>query len=120
MTLVGYDSRGNQTLVVDPKGNSVIAVYDGANRPTQTQENLRGGLSGNGGQGNEPASSGGTLLPFSQQTVTTTTVFDGNSRVRQVLDDNGKRTNYEYDSLNRQTKMIYRQGCSPAEAHFGG
>jgi len=34
---------------------------------------------------------------------------DGNSRVRQVRDDNGKRTNYEYDSLNRQTKMIYRQ-----------
>jgi len=37
------------------------------------------------------------------------TAGDGNSRVRQVLDDNGKRTNYEYDSLNRQTKMIYRQ-----------
>jgi len=107
MTLVGYDSRGNQTLVVDPKGNSVISVFDGASRPTQTQENLR-----SLGQGDEPASSNGTLLPFAQQTVTTTTVYDGNSRVRQVLDDNGNPTNYEYDSLNRQTKMIYRDGSS--------
>jgi len=70
----------------------LLSCFAVASRPTQTQENLRGGLSGKGGQGDEPAAANGTLLPFSQQTVTTTTVYDGNSRVRQVLDDNGNPT----------------------------
>ena len=41
-----YDSRGNQTNVIDPKQNTTITVFDGASRQLQTQQNLRAGGSG--------------------------------------------------------------------------
>ena len=31
-TLVGYDSRGNRTLSIDPKGNTSVVISDGAMR----------------------------------------------------------------------------------------
>ncbi len=45
-TFHGYDSRGNQTNVIDPKQNTTITVFDGASRQLQTQQNLRAGGSG--------------------------------------------------------------------------
>ena len=45
-TFHGYDSRGNQTNVIDPKQNTTIMVFDGASRQLQTQQNLRAGGSG--------------------------------------------------------------------------
>ena len=44
-----YDSRGNRVLSVDPKGNSSVAVFDGASRTIQTQQHLR-----QAGQGQNP------------------------------------------------------------------
>jgi hypothetical protein len=58
-TLTGYDSRSNQTLAIDPKRNSTITIYDGANRSTQTQQHLR-----IAGLGENPPQPGTTLLPF--------------------------------------------------------
>ena len=47
-TFHGYNSRGNQTNVIDPKENTTIMVFDGAGRRLQIQQNLRTGSIGGG------------------------------------------------------------------------
>ena len=47
-TFHGYNSRGNQTNVIDPKQNTTIMVFDGAGRRLQIQQNLRTGSIGGG------------------------------------------------------------------------
>ena len=53
-----YDSRGNRVLTVDPKGNSSVAVFDGASRTIQTQQHLR-----QAGPGRQPAGRRQTFCP---------------------------------------------------------
>lgn len=46
---IGYDSRNNQTVVVDPKGNISIVIYDGAGRAIETLQQMRSDGEGSGG-----------------------------------------------------------------------
>ncbi len=103
--LSGYDSRGNKTLAIDPKGNTALTVYDGAGRAAQVQQHLRVA-----GRGENPPAPGTTFLPLGGACVTTTTVYDGNGRVRRLIDDRGNTTQWEYDTLDRETAMRFADG----------
>jgi YD repeat-containing protein len=49
--------------------------------------------------------------------VVTTTTLDGNGRVTQLLDDNNNPTLYEYDTLDRETKMTFPDGAARQYAY---
>ena len=105
--LPGYDSRGNRVLSIDPKGNSSITVFDGASRTIQTQQHLR-----QAGQGQNPPAPGQTFLPGSDGAIVTTFLLDGNGRQTQLIDDRGDITLFEYDTLDREVKMIFHDGST--------
>jgi len=53
------------------------------------------------------------MLPYGGATVrSVTSDYDGNSRVTLLADDNGNQTVYEYDTLDRETKMIFPDGST--------
>jgi YD repeat-containing protein len=106
-TLTGYDSRSNPTLSIDGKRNSIITVYDGSSRTTQVQQHLR-----IAGLGENPPEPGTTLLPFAGASIVTTTFYDANSRVKRLVDDRGDVTDYEYDTLDRETVMRFHDGST--------
>ncbi len=103
ISLVGCDSRSNPTLSIDSKGNTSIAVFDGASRPTMQQEHLR-----QKGQRQLPPAEGASLLPYGGGTVrSVTTDYDDNGRVKSLTDDNGNVTRYDDDTLDRQVTMFF-------------
>jgi len=104
VTRIGYDSRSNQTLSIDAKGNTTITVYDGASRPVESIQHLRQ----NGG-GGDPLP-GGTFLADGGSSIRTQTFYDGNGRVTQLVDDRGGTTLYAYDTLDRQVTMTFHDG----------
>ncbi len=53
-----------------------------------------------------------TFLAYGGASITTSTLYDGNSRVRQLVDDNGNITLWTYDTLNRQTEMTFHNGST--------
>lgn len=93
--------------MIDPKGNSTVTVYDGASRTIQTQQHLR-----EKGQGGAPPEPNQTFLAYGGASITTSTLYDGNGNVRQLVDDNGNITHWTYDSLNRQTVMTFHDGST--------
>ncbi len=122
-THVVYDSRDNVISRSDPEGapvpdplgllpaglkvnapgNTTTFVYDGLNRLIRTVTDLR-----------QVGSGGGALdrsNPFNADgQVTVGNEFDGNSRLRATIDDNGKRTSYAYDALDRRILQIHADG----------
>ena len=106
-SVFGYDSRGNRTLAVDPKDNSVITLFDGATRALRTIQLLR--VSGQGYAGPLPND---TFLPGAGSSIVTTTIYDANSQVTQLIDDRGGVSSYLYDTLDRQTQMIFHDGST--------
>ncbi len=64
-----YDANGNQTAVTDSAGNTVVSVYDSANRVTEVDE---------------PAAGGGVVSRF--------TAYDGLGRKLQESDEAGVAT----------------------------
>ncbi len=107
VTCLGYDSRGNQALSIDPKGNSSITVFDGASRAIQTQQHLR-----QEGQGQNPPLTGDTFLPGSDGAIVTTFLLDGNGRQTQLIDDRGDVTLFAYDTLDREVAMTFHDGST--------
>ena len=106
VTVTGYDSRGNRALLIDPKGNSSITVFDGASRAIQTQQHLR-----QEGQGQTRRSR--PDLPAGQRgAIVTTFLLDGNGRQTQLIDDRGDITLFEYDTEDREVKMIFHDGST--------
>ena len=103
---IGYDSRSNQTLAIDPKGNTAATAYDGASRAIESIQHLR--EDGNGG----PPPEGMTLLADGGATVRTVSVYDTNGRVVELIDDRGGSTLYTYDTLSRQTAMTFHDGST--------
>ena len=101
----GYDSRGNRTVAIDPKFNTAITVYDGASRALQTQQHVR-----EEGQGENPPEANQSFLPGSAGSIVTTMTFDANSRMTQLVDDNGNPTRFTYDTLDRETVMAFQDG----------
>ncbi len=107
VTCLGYDSRGNRVLTVDPKGNSSIAVFDGASRTIQTQQHLR-----QAGQGQNPPANSQTLLPGGGASVVTTLILDGNGRKTQLIDDRNDITLFAYDTMDREVTMTFHDGST--------
>jgi len=106
VSLVGYDSRSNQTVVIDPKGNTAVSLYDGAGRMIQTVQHLR--RDGDGG----PPADGATFLPDGGAGVRTLRILDANGRTSQLVDDRGATTLYTYDTLDRQVSMQFQDGST--------
>jgi len=95
-SLIGYDSRGNKVTVTDPKVNVIVSVYDGASRLIETQQEMR-----QNGDGRNPPSANQTLLTAGGGIIRTEYVYDGNSRLIELVDDRGASTVYVYDLLDR-------------------
>jgi len=91
-TVIGYDSRNNKTTINDPRGNTAIYTFDALNRQRMCQQHLR--TDGSGANSIE-------------KTITTTIEYDKNSRVRSREDDNLAKTDYEYDTLDRENKLRF-------------
>ena len=106
VTRIGYGSRGNQTLVIDPKGNTAVTVYDGAGRVIESVRHLR--QDGDGG----PPEADGTFEPDGGAAVRTRSVYDGNARLTQLVDDRGGTTTYTYDTLDRRIVMTFHDGST--------
>jgi YD repeat-containing protein len=105
VTLFGFDSRGNQTLTIDPKGNTTVAVFDGANRQTQTLQQMR-----LGGSGPNPPAGNTSFLESGRGVIRTDVVLDGNGRVVELIDDRGAGTAFGYDPLDRQVTLAFHDG----------
>ena len=103
----GYDSRDNQTVHEDAKGNTTLTDYDGANRQLATHTVMRAD------------GTGATSIDTSQAGDGFISVFytwDGNSRLEALTDDNGNQTVYAYDDLDRKLSATYGTVVSPALA----
>ena len=102
ITFTGYDSRGNVTLSIDPNGNTVTVLWDGAGRKLETRQQLRQ----NGLGRNPPVNNGGglsTTFNTSGQgqiagSIQTSFEYDGNSNQIAMVDDRGGITRWALDS----------------------
>ncbi len=116
ITLTGYDSRGNVTLNIDPKGNTAITVWDGANRSLETRQHLRQ----NGLGSNPPVNNGNgqsTTFNTSGQgqiagSIQTSLEYDGNSNQIAMVDDRGGVTRWAFDSHDRKISQTLHDGST--------
>ena len=102
VTLMGYDSRNNKTLTIDPKANTTFARFDGASRQTQTLQHMR-----LGGSGPNPPAGNTSFLEAGRGVIRTDVVLDGNGRVVELTDDRGAGTAFGYDTLDRQVTLTF-------------
>jgi len=110
--LTGYDSRGNKTVTVDAKGNSTLQIFDGASRPLESQQLMR-----QNGLGNQGPAANSTFQSAGRGLIRTQTLFDGNSRMFQMIDDRGATTDYGFDTLDRQVSMEFADGSTRITAY---
>ena len=97
----GYDSRNNNTVYVDARGNVIRSVYDGLDRLVEmTREMTDSGEGGGAAVGR----------------VTTTQVWDDSSRLLERIDDGGNATRYGYDDLGRMITIEHADGTQIAYA----
>ncbi len=120
-----YDSAGNRTVVVDPKGGTWSFSYDSRDRMVSSTDPL----------GNQTQWSydevGNVLTVTRPDGGVTTNVYDSMNRLTQTTDPKGQVTRmaydasnnlisttdakgnvygFEYDDLNRRTAMVYPDG----------
>lgn len=107
VTLLGYDSRNNLTLVIDPRKNTTVGVYDGASRIIRVDQHLR-----QLGLGDQPPATGSSFQANGRACITTTALYDGNSRIVRLIDDRGSVTTFAYDDLDRQIQVIFHDGST--------
>lgn len=89
-----YDSRSNVIRTEDAMGNTRVNTYDGLNRILTESMDLRIGGTGSGALDlTNPANADGRILKAY--------VWDDNSRLKSLTDDNGNTTGYAYDQLDR-------------------
>ncbi len=105
-TLVGYGehlgvSSVPTNLVINNHGNVVHRRFDGASREVEVLRFLKQGGVGDGSPDSLAAGDG---------LVTTTIDYDRDGRVIGREDDNGQRTEYEYDALGRRQVTIFADG----------
>ncbi|MGO9272698.1 MAG: RHS repeat-associated core domain-containing protein [Terriglobia bacterium] len=119
-----YDSRDNLTDATDAKydntlgcphtinnqGNSMRYAYDGLSRRLQATQDLRVG-----GIGSGAVDTSNSFNPSGH--IVTTTVYDVNSRVTALTDNNGNATSYTYDALNRKTSETLADGTASTYAY---
>ena len=100
----GYDSRDNQTVHEDAEGNTALTDYDGANRQIATHTVMR--TDGTGATPIDTSQSGDGFISVFY-------TWDGNSRLQALTDDNGNRTIYTYDELDRKITCTYGNVVDP-------
>lgn len=92
-----------QSGQVNRPGNSRRFVYDGLDRLIREQSLLR--VDGRGGR---PLDVGNPASP--DGIVAVTYEYDGNSRLVGIVDDNGNRTGFTHDALDRRTVQTNADG----------
>ena len=93
-----FPATGQSGQINEP-GNTKTYVYDGLDRMIQALCDLRqGGVGGNSLDNSNPTNPDGQ--------VSLRYLFDRNSRLAGIIDDNGNQTTYEYDDLNRRIRMV--------------
>lgn len=90
-----YDSRNNQIRRVDPLGNVVTTEYDVLGRRERIRQQL-----------NNTGLGGGVM----QSSVDTAFEYDSNGNLTGVLDARGRRTQYDYDALERRRTTVFPDG----------
>ena len=95
-----WDSRNNLARVLDAEGNTVRRDYDHLDRLIEVWEDYRDPGTGN-----------------ITDTTLTSYVYDLNSNVIRYLDDHSNSTFYEYDALDRLTRMIYPDNAARSFAY---
>lgn len=122
-TRFAYDSRDNLVHRSDPQGpltadplrlfpgqingpgNTVSFVHDGLDRTIREIIDLRvGGVGAGAIDSSNPDNPDGKITLISE--------YDGNSRLVGSIDDNGNRTRFGYDALDRKTAHIFADGKS--------
>jgi RHS repeat-associated protein len=93
-----YDSRNNEVVAIDPRGNVVKHFYDGLDRLVRTERVMTDNGTG-----------AGTALPYADWIVTYQR-WDASSRLVGQTDDNLNETQYVYDALGRKTATVYADG----------
>ncbi|MEZ6186475.1 MAG: HYR domain-containing protein [Planctomycetota bacterium] len=122
-TRFAYDSRDNLVFRSDPEGavvadplgvfpgnvnapgNTCTWFYDGLDRQVRQLCDLRVGGTGAGG-----LDTSNPTNPDGQ--VSLSYVFDGNSRLTGIVDDNLNRTSFGWDALDRKTSQTNADGES--------
>ncbi len=100
-TTAGYDEVGNLTSVVDALTHKTTYGYDELGRRTSMVD----------GVGNK---SGGTPTAH-----TTKWTWDRSSKLKTLVDANGKTTTYGYDTVGRLTSILYPDGKSETKTWNG-
>jgi|GEM_PF-1746331 len=90
-TLLSYDTRSNLVKQTDPRGNVTENLFDSMNRLIQSSVAMTDTGVGSG-------------APIG--TIDTFKTYDDSSRLTSETDDNGNTTSYEYDALNRITRIV--------------
>ena len=85
-----------QSGTINAPGNSKHFHHDGLGRVVREVYDLR-----IGGAGQEPIDTSNPFNPDGQ--IALAYLWDGNSRLAGIVDDNGKRTAFDYDALDRKT-----------------
>jgi len=116
-----YDSRDNLVFRADPEGapipdplglfpgpinqpgNTVAWFYDGLDRRVLQVADLRVD-----GKGDNPLDRSNPFNPDGQ--INLGYVYDGNSRLIGIVDDNGNTTQFGYDALDRRLRQINADG----------
>lgn len=118
-----YDSRDNLIFTSDAQGkktsdelslfkdrinqdgNTINYFYDGINRRIRDEKDLR-----KGGQGSGAIDTTNPSNPDGK--ITVTIEYDKDSRIVAMTDDNGNRTSYDYDNLNRKVLETFADGTT--------
>ena len=92
-----------QSGQINAAGNTVSYYYDGIGRALRQVQDLRVG-----GVGGGALDLGNALNPDGQ--ITLSYEWDDNSRLAGIVDDNGNRTAFGYDALNRRVTQTNADG----------
>ncbi|MBI3819718.1 MAG: hypothetical protein HY286_13565 [Planctomycetes bacterium] len=101
-TSLFYNSLGDITTTVDARGNTVTNQFDGLRRLLQSTRLLTSTGDGSGSVIGQ---------------IVTKQEWDDNSRLAAQIDDNGNRTSYLYDVLNRQFATTFADGSQQTVAY---
>jgi len=102
--LYAHDSRDNHKAHRDAERNTKLTIYDGASRVIARHTDLR--EDGTGATPLDPDQSHDGRITVRRQ-------WDGNSRLAALIDDNGNKTRYEYDELDRKVQVTYGLTVDP-------
>jgi RHS repeat-associated protein len=99
ITAFYYDSRGNQIAIRDTKDVVTRTYFDSLGRPVTVVKNLTGIITDSvAPERSDP--------PDPVANLRTDTVYLGNGGIDFILDETGKKTDYNYDVLGRVTTLI--------------